>query len=553
MEKDILALRDKLQFDPRYIPTDLKLDTSEIFTRRITEYKIWSMGNGAVIRRFYAQDQGDNAYGIRRNYFWHKAPGTTRMLHCGIPGLISSRMADILFKSDVKINVVVYKDGEDGSLAEDKNARKNANEFMGELVKKLNLHINLQTAATNESWGGHCFFKLSHDLSASQYPILETYDITQAEIIKVRGITKGIVFKTWYEHAGRTYRLDEIYSTDDHGDACIDYKLFTWSGDREKEVNLLSIPQTAELFNIDGQGAENGLKLDQNNRYTYKGLKGILAFEKPNKTPSLEFPNSNYGASDYEGAIDSFDALDEVFSGNIEEIRTNKTKRYVPDFMIPRDPDSGEMLEFDDFADCYVRVRGDADQDAKNEIKVEQVQDKTASFMDKWKASLSNVCNKAKISPFTLGITWLEAVNPSADSQRERNKITLDMREGKLKLWKPLIEEMLLRALQLNAWMRDNTNAEQDAFTDVNFTWNNTDVQVEFSEYIEDSLKDKIETWGSAKSQGIASTVECERQLHPDWTEKQIQDEVNQIRFENGMSVDNPLSLPYLTGENDEA
>lgn len=552
LERDILTLRDKLQFDPRYMPGELKLDTTEAFTRRITEYKVWSMGNGTVLRRFYAGAKGDSTYSNCRNYFWHKAPATTRMLHSGIPGLICSRMADILFKNGVAVNVTVYKDGEGESLKEDKAAEKLANEFVGELVKKLNLQTNLQSAATNESWGGHCFFKLSHDLSVSDYPILETYDITQAEVVKARGITKAIVFKYWYEHAGRKYRLDEIYSTTDEGDACVTYRLFTWKGDKEYEVDLLTIPQTAELFNVNGRGAENGTKLNENNTLVYKGLKGMLAFEKPNKTPSLEFPQSNYGASDFEGAVDSYDALDEVFSGNVEEIRTNKTKRYVPETLIPKDSDTGEALEFDDFADCYVRITSDADQDAKNEIKVTQVPDKTSSFMEKWKAALSNVCNKAKISPFALGITWLEAVNPSAESQRERNKTTLDMRDGKLKLWKPMLEEMLLRALQLNTWMRQNTNAEQDAFADIDFTWENTAVQVDFGEYLEESVSEKIATWGGAKSQRVASTSECIKRIHPEWTEKQVTEEVNLIRFEDGMSVDNPASLPDLTGENEE-
>ena len=556
LEKDILALRDKLQFDQRFMPSELKLNTVEAFTRRITEYRVWSMGNGEILRRFYAQANADSKYSNTRNYFWHKAPPTTRMIHCGVPGLISTRMADILFKNGIKPHVTVYKDGEGESLSEDKAAGKKANELMSELMKIIGLQSTLQTAATNESWGGHCFFKLSHDISVSRFPIVETYDITQAEVVKERGITKAIVFKRWYQHNHRSYRLDEIYSTNEDGDACITYRLFGWFGDKEKEVDLLSISQTAELFNVNGQGAQNGLKLDENNTFVYKGLQGMLAFEKPNKTPSLEFPESNYGASDYEGAVDSFDALDEVASGNVGEIRTNKTRRYIPETMIPRDPDSGDMLPFDEFADCYVRVNGDPDQDAKNEIKVTQVGDKTASFMEKWKANLSNVCNKAKISPFALGITWLEAVNPSAESQRERNKTTLDMRDGKLKLWKPMLEEMLLRILQLNAWIRGNTRkntqVQQEAFADIDFTWENTTVQVDFGEYLEESVSEKLTVWGGAKSQHVASTEECVKQLHPDWTAKQVQDEVNLIRFEEGMSTDNPLTLPTLTGEDDE-
>ena len=551
LEKDILALRDKLHFDPRFMPIDVSKSAAEHFSCRIAEYKVWSMGNGALIRRFYnAGGAGEERFNSC-NYFWRKAPATTRMIHSGVPGLISTRMADILFKNGVTPNVTAYKDGNGDSLDESKEKSKKANALTGELLKRVGLQDALHRSATNESWGGHCFLKLSHDVDSSHFPILEAYDITQAEVIKDRGITKAIVFKRWYENKGKTYRLDEVYSTTEDGDACISYHLYKWEGDKCIEVDLLSIPQTAALFRVGESGAEKGIPLDENNTYIYKGLKGMLAFEKPNRTPSLEFPESNYGASDYEGAVDLFDALDEVLSGNVGEVRTNKTKRYVPLTLIPRD-ENGKALPFDEFADCYVNIEGDADQNAKNEIITSKVDDKTASFMEKWKALLSEICNKAKISPFALGITWLEAVNPSAESQQERNKITLDMRNGKLKLWKPLIEELILRILQLNSWIRAHNDLPDDGLPDLDITWENASVQVEFGEYLEPSLEARLTMYGAAKAARVVSTEECVKQLHPDWTVKMVAEEVNRIRFEEGMSADNPMSLPDLTGGGEE-
>lgn len=550
MEKDILALRNKLNFDPRLFSGDDI--TADDFSRRIREYQVWSMGNSGVLRRFYTGGKalGGDAAGnaSKLSYFWTKAPSSTRMIHSGIPGLISTRMADILFRNGVDISVTVFKDGEGESLAEDKGKSKQANALMTELVRQMNLQRNLQTAATNESWGGHCFFRLSHDVSVSPYPILETFDVTQAEVVRERGVTQAIIFHGWYEHKGKTYRLDEIYSTTENGDGCITYRLFTFDGKKERECDLLCIPQTAELFRIGARGAENGIVLDERQRFVYEGLKGMLAFEKPNKTPSLEFPQSDLGASDYEGALDNFDALDEIASGNVREVRANATKRYVPTTMIPRD-EHGEPLPFDEFCESYVKTEGDVDQGAVNKIEVEQVADKTASFMEKWKAVLSTVCNKAKISPFSLGVTWLEAVNPSAESQRERNKMTLDMRAGKLALWKPFLEELLVRSLQLYAWMGSHTKVVRDGMPELSLAWENTAVTVEFGEYIEESVEQRILTWGGALAQGVVSTSEAVRSIHPDWTEKAVENEVNLIRYERGMGADDPITLPTLTGE----
>ena len=63
------------------------------------------------------------------------------------------------------------------------------------------------------------------------------------------------------------------------------------------------------------------------------------------------------------------------------------------------------------------------------------------------------------------------------------------------------------------------------------------------------SDKEVIDTWGAAKSNyRVASTETAIRYIHPNWSETQILDEVNRIRFEEGMSFDNPNNLPELTG-----
>ena len=70
------------------------------------------------------------------------------------------------------------------------------------------------------------FFKLSHDISLSNFPILEIASIKQAEVIKDRGITKAIVFKYYYEIKDKKYRLDEIYTQNKDKDATIYYQLY---------------------------------------------------------------------------------------------------------------------------------------------------------------------------------------------------------------------------------------------------------------------------------------------------------------------------------------
>ena len=156
----------------------------------------------------------------------------------------------------------------------------------------------------------------------------------------------------------------------------------------EKEVPLTAIPQTYDLA--------------ENPKVTFEGIQGLLAFEKPNKTPSLRFPNSPYGASDYEGAIPSFDGLDEIVSELSEETRTNKTKVYIPDNMIPKKEvklANGKTVLRDDlrddFTQKFVKVTSDPDQKSADQISWTQIPDKYQSLMEKLRFYLTNAINVA--------------------------------------------------------------------------------------------------------------------------------------------------------------
>lgn len=547
LESDLRMLKNKINFDPRYALDIPELDNSLNYTRRIEEYRTWFIGNSRMLRNMYNLAIKKDCL----NYFWYKAPDNYRMIHTGIPGLISSKMATILFGGGLKFTATVYKDEGDRI---DEVATQQAQELVDNLCKIIDLNERLENAAQNESWGGHVYFKLSHDTGLSQYPILEVADVRKAEAIKERGITTAIKFKFWYKDAAnKEYRLDEIYTTDALGDAVIRYELYQLAKDGSESPKALEdLPQTANL--------KTEFLLNDNDELVYNGLKGMLAFDKPNRTPSHEFPDSEYGASDYEGALDSFDALDEAYSELIAEIRSNKTIRYIPSSMVPKqiitDSVTGKQVTIsllpNEFVTNYEMVEGGLDQNAKNEMVIQQIPDKTKDNLEKFKTALSTAINCAGLSPLALGITGLESINSSDKSQQERNKVTLETRNKKQRIWKPFIEDVVLKVLELNSWMVSNAQAKQDAFAKLDLTFANLDVKAEFGDYIIEQQSEKIMTWSGAKSSGIASTHEAVSQIHPDWEEAEINEEVNLIRFEQGMSLDNPSNLPELTGTEPE-
>lgn len=542
LQRDLNMLRDTIKFNP-YAVAMIDSETDKDFSRRITEYRVWSMGNSYVLRRFFV---GTLEYRTC-NYFWTRAPLSYRMIHSGLPGLICSKMPRILFGNGIAPTVSVYKDS--GEV--DKNKTKAATDYTLQLIDKVKLRDVLTECATNESWGGHSFIKFSFDTAISNFPIIEAADIMSTEVVKERNETVAIIFKTWYEdkkkgNQQRKYRLDEIYTTDATGDAVIRYELYELTTGEEKRVPLNSIPETQKIVE-----AVNG-----DDEVVFTGLKGMLAFDKPNKLPSLEFPHSNYGASDFEGATDSFDAVDEAYSTIINEIRDNRTFRYFASHNFRRDKDTGEILTPDDgFTKNFVLTEGDIDQEQgvnKNRI-VDQIPDKTEEHKAKYLTAVTVALNKAGLSPYSIGITGLESINQSAESQQERNKVTLETRKAKLELWTPYLSKVLSQLLAFNTYLLNTVGVKQDdmPLPDMDITLST--VTLDFGEYLQDTDKDLVDIWGLAKSQGISSTQNAVRELHKSWSEKQILDETNVILFENGMATDTPNGLPNLTGiETDE-
>lgn len=542
LQRDLNMLRDTIKFNP-YAVAMIDSETDKDFSRRITEYRVWSMGNSYVLRRFFV---GTLEYRTC-NYFWTRAPLSYRMIHSGLPGLICSKMPRILFGNGIAPTVSVYKDS--GEV--DKNKTKAATDYTLQLIDKVKLRDVLTECATNESWGGHSFIKFSFDTAISNFPIIEAADIMSTEVVKERNETVAIIFKTWYEdkkkgNQQRKYRLDEIYTTDATGDAVIRYELYELTTGEEKRVPLNSIPETQKIVEA----------VNSDDEFVFTGLKGMLAFDKPNKLPSLEFPHSNYGASDFEGATDSFDAVDEAYSTIINEIRDNRTFRYFASHNFRRDKDTGEILTPDDgFTKNFVLTEGDIDQEQgvnKNRI-VDQIPDKTEEHKAKYLTAVTVALNKAGLSPYSIGITGLESINQSAESQQERNKVTLETRKAKLELWTPYLSKVLSQLLAFNTYLLNTVGVKQDdmPLPDMDITLST--VTLDFGEYLQDTDKDLVDIWGLAKSQGISSTQNAVRELHKSWSEKQILDETNVILFENGMATDTPNGLPNLTGiETDE-
>jgi hypothetical protein len=561
LEVDLKMINQRYEFNPYKFSMPSSLIETDQSSKRLVESFVWYSANIKAIREYYkgnSADVGDKAY------FWASVPNDNRKVHSGLPLLISRRMAVILFGNGFNTSLKVYKDDQEQANVVDDVKSKRAQDLLTTVItdERVNLMEKIKKGAKSESWSGHVAFKLSHDISISPYPILEVADKRSFEVIKNRGITTAIVFKTYYNKkefgSSKEYVLHEIYTV-----TPTNYVSNAKSKDGQ-DITVNVEPGTSMIRNELYWRKSDG-KLEQVDLTTlketesleptiiYYGLKGMLALEKPNLDGDGEFADSIYGVSDYQGAYSTYDALDEIISEIVAEIRDNKTLRYYPDVFLQRDKD-GNFIELDKYITNFV-VTHDSNvnkEGHKAAVETTQIADKTADHYEKYKVLIAQACSLSGLSVISLGIPGMESISSSNQSTRERTKTTTETRKDKIKLWTPFIQNLLVKMMQLTSWIQQQfPESILDGIPLVDIDYGNCDVKVNFNDYIVDSTTEKINTWSTAKTAGVASTEMAVRKIHgDDMTESDIIDEVNRIKFEQGMAFDTPDSL-LLTGEED--
>jgi hypothetical protein len=573
LQKGLMRLDIKMKQEPRFQKLAGKYLTSKRFMDKLTENFIWYIGDENLIRYFFKGDSTSQRVlgeDMELNQFWRVCPDNYIMVHTGFPGVISAKMSKAVLGNGYDIEVEVFKkSNKEGELEtvtdqiDDDESGRIKDMLQDVLLKETGFKQMLLTAGQDESWSGHIAMKFAFDRSVSPYPIIEEADLRFFEVEKVRGKTKSIVFKEWFAKgdAGsqKKYRLDEIYTTvqDDVngfdlaycnqfavngiqglevGDAVIKYELY----DITDETN-----QKPVVFNNWMKQCPELTKNIEQEAYSYPKFKGMLAFEKPNKMPNVEFPGSIYGASDYARLAGAFHTVDELYSEDSREVRDNKGLQAIPRSWLPKDED-GKAKARNKFQTNIVIDDSDADQHQGNApaIQSSEIQDKTESILGKWKLKVNQICVQAGISPTTLGIYGFESIASSDKSQQEREKATIDTRKDKIELWKPFIEDMLLKLLMFNSWLREAyPDLKQPGIDAMDIDFTNCNVKVNFPDYVKANVSERIDTWGKAKSMRLVDTLTAIEKVYPEKTKTEQEQIANLIKLEDNMAIDSPEAL----------
>ena len=444
--------------------------------------QIWYRGDASELHQFFRQ------LPFNSGSFWSCAPNTNkvRKIHSGIPAVIVDTLAYIV-KSDLDKVKTDSKEWEEISQSID--------------------FLNLTGKAVADTLvDGDGAFKISVDTSLSPYPIVEFVGGDMVDFEISRGILAAVIFKTVFTVKSRKFVLHERY-----GRGFIESRLYDSSGNERPlgtVPELADIPETVE-FNGDHIMAVP-LKFYDSKKYHGRG-------------------KSLFDG----GKSDCFDALDEVISQWWDAIRVGRVQKYIPEDMIPMNPENGSLMSVNSFGTEFVTVASVRNENCTEQPKIEVIQPeiKYEAFVNSYTNALL-MCLQGLVSPATLGIDVGKM--SSADAQREKKDVTGNTRNTITTALEKALPELIEAILKTY----DNMLGRSPG---------NYNSSVDFGEYGAPDFDSRVETVGKAGTYGVMSVETQVEELWGSSKDKEWkEDEVQRIKSEKGLLT---VEEPSVGGE----
>ena len=247
--------------------------------------------------------------------------------------------------------------------------------------------------------------------------------------------------------------------------------------------------------------------------------------------PLMFYKSAKYdgrGKSIFDSKIDDFDSLDEAWSQWMDALRKNRTKEYIPDNMLPRNPYTGEILKPNSFDNAYIKTDASMTEGVANKIELIQGNIPHESYLSTYITAL-DLCLQGIMSPSTLGIDVKKLDN--AEAQREKEKATLYSRNNIVNQLQKALPKLV--DIVFKAYDTYNLVAIKDI-----------DIDVTFGEYANPSFESQVETISKAKTGGIMSVEASIEELYGDTKDDEWkQEEVARLKAEQGITeMDEPMA-----------
>ena len=475
------------------------IESNHKFEVNLFKNKVMLTGNAAVVEKYYKEDVArfEDKYeqSSRTNTFWYNVGPKNARVFFGIIKMINDSIVKLVTSGG--FNVTVEKDDE--TVDEERTERLNE-------ILEFNLF-------KDKKWGlGEAFssglgftpIKLSIDRDIEDMPLIEVIDPMKYESQTRRGFVYLHKAKTRKEVDKTMYEIQEVHYKKD-GKPVIEYKVYNVQGNTT-EVKLNELTQEElEKLGLD--------HLDGNPIITdFESLHDLPVILHNNTAYNTFFPNAPYGEPDTQGLDLIEDALSETLSNLIEEIRKGRIKVLISEELVKRDGD-GKALGFDDFKLDY-ELMGRFEAEGKNLIQIVQGEINSEKYVKAIGALIMYACNKAGLHPITVGLTGVESIAASDESQQEREKVSMRTREEKLARWRETLKRLFKRVLEVDDIMQSRPIGDYK-------------IHIEFGEFSNPTPQAIISVLNEAVTAGVMSM----RKAQDKWQGEDLTDEEKEIEY----------------------
>lgn len=479
-------------------------------------------GDSAVVRRFYQTKAASlncaDVYKhseISRSFLYNARPKNAFVYAGLIPWIVES-MVRLVASAGFVVNSPLQ-----GNEKFDEALQKDMNSYAQKVCKQVKLQELFERGVFYETGIGDLLYRISYDSEISDMPIIDLIEPHCFEIEWKRGKIRKIVIKEQTDEITDGVQknkvdieLRETYTKTKEGKIKVSYSFHTKNHELKPNEKLYT--EARKWWGIEEMSFELPFS------------EFPLIFKKSSKN-SLIYRGER-GVPDIHGLDTIEDALSECLSNLVDTIRKSAPKTFVDEELLTSDIE-GKTASYSDFDHEYLIVQNIPDPSKL--LSVQQARIDYASHLETAKMLISHAINKVGLSPTTLGVTGLESINSSQESQDAREKPSLRTRRIKLDGWKDTLEEILNKYFQYVAFIKKETIKDCSDL-----------ISVSFNEYINPSTENVVSVISQAVSGRVYSIeLGVEKQFINDKKDYTIEDIIAESARIRGITPDEEMVL----------
>lgn len=489
---------------------------SQLVNYRRSEYRVWAGGNPVDLIKFYGQyravpGEGDSN---SRMLFWEWAGGVRNVpkLHYPSAEIIMNQMKSLLFAEDLDVYVSVKGDKEE----ENTKLSEEMTRILTDILEDNDHNEKYQTGSMYETYSGSLGFRIVFRRDISEHPIIIPYPAEKVKLRTVLGKIQEIIFEDTYVHDKKKYTLNSHY-----GKGYITYKLYDEQG-KERPVN--TVPELAVGYD------------DVVFMYKGKPLPLLMATFKKNRSNSNEFDGTEYGGSDFEGLMDTFNLIDEIYSQKNLYVRRTRPITSISNKLLNTDKAGNEIIP-EEFRYDLLVTRGDEKVNEDGKVKRDIPDFNPTAYDESIKNELKTCWMKIGMAYTTVGLE-AHSANISGAALEIKEKSSVIVRANKIKLWQKFLKDTY-RLLLIYESLKTAPMVNADG--QIQYTITDTfdhDYVVNFPTYNNQTFEERIQEAQKA----LGTVFDYEQAVkhglkYAGYSEEEIMEIVKNIKIEQGIPI----------------